>query len=209
MSEHLSGLKLYQGVGPNSYRVRIFLAEKNMTVPLEHIDFAKGEHRSPAFLKLNSLGQIPVLVFDDGAVITESVAICRTLEALRPATPLFGTDSRTIGRIEMWNRRIEWEIFATIGSVPLHSDPFFKERVAQVPAFAETQRAAVPGKWAWLDSEMADGRPYVAGNQFSFADINGMVAAWLGDVFGMPIPNGLEHVGAWSERVRARPSWNA
>jgi len=209
MTSEISGMKLHQGMGPNSYRVRIFLAEKGLAVALANIDFAKGEHRGSDFLKLNSLGQIPVLEFDDGTVITESVAICRYFEALRPEIPLFGADPLSVGQIEMWCRRVEWEIFATIGNVPLHSDEFFKHRLVQFPAFAETQRKAVPEKWAWLDREMADGRPFIAGDAFSMADINGMMASWIGEVFGMPIPQGLKHVGAWDESMRARPSWSA
>jgi glutathione S-transferase len=209
MTRKIDGMRLYQGDGPNSYRVRIFLAEKGLEVPLEFIDFAKNEHRAPDFLKLNSLGQIPVLRFDDGTVLTESVAICRYFEALHPESPLFGVEPLEIGRIEMWLRRVELEVFATIGNVALHSNPFFKDRLTQFPAFAETERKAVPDKWRWLDREMADGRPFLAGERFSMADIDGMVASWLGEVFDMPIPDGLAHVGPWNERVRSRPSWNA
>ena len=209
MARKIDGMRLYQGDGPNSYRVRIFLVEKGLEVPLELVDFAKNEHRAPDFLKLNSLGQIPVLRFEDGTVLTESVAICRYFEALHPERPLFGVEPLEIGRIDMWSRRVELEIFATIGNVALHSDPFFKDRLTQFPAFAETERKAVPDKWRWLDREMADGRPFLAGERFSMADINGMVASWLGGVFGMPIPEGLPHVGPWNDRVRSRPSWNA
>lgn len=202
-------MKLYQGDGPNSYRVRIFMAEKGIEVPMVRIDFAKSEHRSPQFLKLNSLGQIPVLELDDGTVITESIAICRYLENLHPEPPLFGHDPISRAKVEMWNRRMEQQIFATIGNVALHSDPFFKERHIQVPAFAEAQRGEVPGKWQWLDSELDDGRPFIAGDFFSTADIIGMVASWLGDVFGMPIPDGVENVRRWDKAMRARPSWQA
>lgn len=133
-------MKLYQGDGPNSYRVRIFMAEKGVEVPMVRIDLDKGEHRSPQFLKLNSLGQIPVLELDDGTVITESIAICRYLENVHPEPPLFGHDPISRAKVEMWNRRMEQQIFATVGNVVLHSDPFFKERHTQVPAFAEAQR---------------------------------------------------------------------
>lgn len=201
-------MKLYQSIGPNSYRVRIFMAEKGIRVPSVEIDFGKMEHKAPEFLKLNSLGQVPVLELD-GTVITESIAICRFLEALNPEPPLFGADPVSQGKVEMWNRRVEQEVFGTIGNVALHTDPFFKERQTQVPAFAEAQRADVPRKWAWLDRELGDGRPFIAGDAFSTADIIGMVASWLGDVFAMAIPDGLDHVGAWDRRMRARPSWNA
>src|SRR4029450_832843 len=104
-------MQLYCGDGPNSYRVRIFMAEKGIEVPQVRIDFEKGEHRSAEFLKLNSLGQIPVLVLGDGTVITESIAICRYLEELHPTPALFGSNPLSAGKIEMWNRRIEFEVF--------------------------------------------------------------------------------------------------
>jgi glutathione S-transferase len=202
-------MRLYQGDGPNSYRVRIFMAEKGVDVPMVPISFKKMEHRTPEFLKLNSLGQIPVLVLGDGTVITESVAICRYLEELHPSPALFGTGAVERAKVEMWNRRVEIEIFGTIGDVALHSEPFFKDRLVQFPAFAETQRKAVPKKWAWLDRELADGRPFLAGENFSVADVTGGVASWLGGVFGMEMPAELPRVRRWSERVKARPSWNA
>jgi glutathione S-transferase len=148
-------------------------------------------------------------VLDDGTVITESVAICRYLEAVHPATPLFGTDAATKGKVEMWNRRMENEVFATIGNVVLHTNEFFRERGTQVPEFAEAQKQAIPERWAWLDREMSDGRPYLAGNQFSMADISGMVTLWLSEVFSFEVPSGLAHVQGWNERLRRRPSWNA
>ena len=204
-----NGEKLHCGIGPNSYRVRIFMAEKGIELPLVDVDLLKGEHRAPAFLKLNSLGQIPVLELADGSVITESIAICRYIEAKYPWPKLFGDSPEYCGTVEMWNRRAEIEIFGTIGSVALHSDPMFANRLTQFPAFAETQRLAVPAKWAWLDREMADGRAFIAGEQFSVADITAAVAGWLGDFFGMEIPGDLPRVRRWNERVRARPSWNA
>jgi glutathione S-transferase len=202
-------MKLYVAPGPNSYRVRIFMAEKGIKLPMVELDYAKREHKSPEFLKLNSLGQVPVLVLDDGAVITESVAICRLLEDLHPTPPLFGNDAKSKGLIEMWNRRMEQEVFGTIGNVTLHTNEFFKERVIQVPAFAEAQRKMIPGKWTWLDNEMSDGRPFLAGDQFSIADISGMVTLWLSEVFSYEVPSNLAHVQAWNERLRQRPSWNA
>ena len=202
-------MKLYVAPGPNSYRVRIFMAEKGIELPLVELDYAKREHKAPEFLKLNSLGQVPVLEFDDGTVITESVAICRYLESLHPTPALFGSDAVNKGKIEMWNRRMEQEVFATIGNVVLHSDEFFKDRHVQIPAFAEAQRKAIPQKWAWLDREMSDGRAYLAGDEFSMADINGMVTLWLSEVFSFEVPPKLANVARWNERLRQRPSWGA
>ncbi len=202
-------MKLYSAPGPNSYRVRIFMAEKGIELPIVPIDFGTREHKSPEFLKLNSLGQVPVLELDDGDVITESVAICRFLEALHPTPSLFGADAKSQGKVEMWNRRMEQEVFATMGNVVLHTDEFFKERQTQVPAFAEAQRQAIPVKWAWLDREMSDGQPYLAGDEFSMADISGMVTLWIAEVFDFEVPATLSHVQRWSKSLHERPSWSA
>ena len=202
-------MRLHWSIGPNSYRVRIFLAEKGIEVPRTYIDFEKGEHRSPEFLKLNSLGQVPVLKLDDGTVITESVAICRYFEEVHPSPPLFGEGAVERAQVEMWNRRAEQVIFGTIGDVALHTAELFKDRLPQFPAFADAQRLAVPDKWAWLDRELADGRTFIAGERFSIADITASVASWLGEFFKTERPSRLSNVERWLDRVRSRPSWNA
>jgi glutathione S-transferase len=206
--EQLKDMQLHCGIGPNSYRVRIFMAEKGIDVPRVDVDLMTAEHRSAEFRKLNSLAQIPVLVLADGTVITESVAICRYLEELHPSPALFGTHAISRAKVEMWNRRAEFEIFGTIGNIALHTAELFKDRLVQFPAFAETQRDAAPGKWAWLDRELDDGRLFLAGDQFSIADITGAVAAWLGGFFGAEIPASLANVQRWLGRVHERPSWN-
>jgi len=203
-------LRLYQGMGPNSYRVRIFMAERGIgDVEMVEVRLDRGEHKTEAFRALNSLGRIPVLVLPEGTAISESVAICRYLDEMRPGTPLFGADPIERAKVEMWNRRLELEIFATIGNVALHSDPLFAGRIVQFPAFAAAERSAMAARWAWLEAEMNDGRPFVAGDAFSAADVTGMVASWLGEILGIGIPDNAHHVRRWDERMRARPSWNA
>ena len=140
------GTRLYQGAGPNSYRVRIFLAEKGIDVPREEVDIFRGDQKAPEFKKLNSLGQIPVLTLGDGTVITESMAICRYFETLHPRPPLFGADPAECGKVEMWNRRAEIVVFGTIGNVAFHTQEMFANRQTQFPAFAETERLAVPAE---------------------------------------------------------------
>lgn len=161
------------------------------------------------FRKLNSLGQIPVLELDDGSVITESMAICRYIEELHPDPSLFGTDPGERARIEMWNGRMMFELFFRLGNVAQHSLPCFANRRVQVAAFAAAEREVIPGKWAWLDSELADDRPFIAGDRFSVADITGMAASLPGDLPQIAIPAALTDVRRWDERIRARSSWSA
>jgi glutathione S-transferase len=202
-------MKLYNAPAPNPRRVRIFLAEKGIVIPRVELDLPAGENRSAEFRKLNSLGQVPVLELDDGSVITESMAICRYLEELHPEPSLFGRNARDRARIEMWERRISNELFIRIGNVALNALPFFATRRTQVAAFAQAERQVVPEKWAWLDGELADGRPFIAGADFSVADITGMAASLLGEMLEIEVPASLTNVRRWDASVRARPSWSA
>lgn len=199
----------YNAAAPNPRRVRIFLAEKGLELPREDLDIPAGETRTPAFLEKNALGEVPVLELDDGTFITESVAICRYLEALHPEPPLFGRDPVEQAMVEMWNRRFELEIMTPFGQIARHSFEFFKDRVEQIPAYAESQRRLAARRLAWLDGELADGRPYLAGKNFSVADITGMAASMLAGFVKFEIPETLTHVRRWNDRLRSRPSWSA
>jgi glutathione S-transferase len=202
-------MKLYSGPAPNPRRVRIFLAEKAIDIPRVDLDLLAGENRTPEFRKLNSLGQVPVLELDDGSVIAESLAICRYLEELHPDPSLFGSTPRDRARIEMWNGRMTNELFLRIGNVALNTLPLFASRRTQVAAFADAERLVVTEKWAWLDTELSDGRTFIAGDSFSVADITGMVASMLGEMLKIELPATLTNVRRWGDRVRARPSWSA
>jgi len=68
---------------------------------------AVGAHRGPEFLRKNPFGRVPVLELDDGSYLSETIAICRYLEALYPEPPLFGVGPREQADVEMWQRRVE------------------------------------------------------------------------------------------------------
>src|ERR1700722_3545939 len=76
-------MKLYNehNPAPNPRRVRIFLAEKNISMPFVHVPMRQGAHKSAEFMVKNSLGQVPVLELDDGSTPSESIAICRYLRS--------------------------------------------------------------------------------------------------------------------------------
>ena len=205
-----SPVRLYDYKGaPNPRRVRAFMAEKCIDLPRVEVDLSNNEQRSSAFLQINSLGKVPVLALHDGTFLTESIAICRYLEELHPTPALFGADAMARAKVVMWNRRIELVIFNTIVDVASHTPPPPRDGIVQLAAFARSQREAVPGKWAWLDQEMADGRHFIAGDTFSVADLTCMAASRLGEELEIEVPASLAHVGRWNDRMRKRPSWNA
>src|SRR4029450_3053044 len=100
-------MKIYDSrTAPNPRRVRIFLAEKGVSIPYEDVDISKADNRSPEFRRKNPLGTLPVLELDDGTFIAESVAICRYFEELHPDPPLMASDARDRAIVEMWQRRM-------------------------------------------------------------------------------------------------------
>ena len=95
-------MKLYDHpTAPNPRRVHVFMAEKGIEIERINVDMQKGEHKTEAFMQKNANGQIPVLELDDGAHISESISICRYLEALQPSPSMFGDTPEDIGRIDM------------------------------------------------------------------------------------------------------------
>jgi glutathione S-transferase len=111
-------MKLYDAkTARNPRRVRIFLAEKGIMVPLEQVDIVAARNREPAFRAKNPMGTLPVLELDDGTTIAESVAICRYFEEVQPEPPLLGTDAKDRALVEMWQRRMEYELFVPVTQV--------------------------------------------------------------------------------------------
>lgn len=201
-------MKLYDTNSGNTKRVRIFIAEKGIEISRVALELGK-DTRSPEFLRLNSLGELPVLELDDGRILTESLAICRYLEAEFPERPLMGTTPFEQGHIEMWSQRIYAHLFMTHGNFVRHSMDFFNAVMEQVPEFAEAQRRAIPEKWMWLDREMSDGRDYIAGDTFSMADVHGMTVLMIADGLKISIPGQCACVNRWAAAMRGRPSFQA
>lgn len=178
-------------------------------MPTENISIMAGEQKSPEFLKINSRGQTPALKLDDGSVLSESVAICRYLEALHPENPLFGATPKEIGAIEMWMRRVEMLVMEPVGKVWVHTHPLTaKLPIKHFPEYGESNRARVLDGFSMCD-EALGGREYIAGPAFSMADIILFSTVEFAEFIGINIPEELEHLLDWHARVSARPSANA
>ena len=200
-------MKLYDtGRAPNPRRVRIFLAEKGITVPTEKVDLIALQQRSPAYSAINPMQRVPALVLDDGTVIAESIAICRYFEALQPDPPLFGRGALDVALVEMWNRRVEFHLFLPVASVFQHLHPAMKLMIdPQVPDWGEANKPRVFDFLQFLDGELK-GRPYVAGQSYTVADITAMVAVDFMRVSKLAMPDNLTNVRRWHAEVSARPS---
>src|SRR6201996_4630696 len=138
-------MKLYDGGrAPNPRRVRIFLAEKGITVPTEQVDLGKLEQRSATYTAINPMQRVPALVLDDGTVIAESIAICLYFEGLHSDPPLFGRGALDSALIEMWNRRAELHLLFSVATVFQHLHPAMKVMVdPQVVEWGEANKPRV------------------------------------------------------------------
>ena len=200
-------MKLYDNrVAPNPRRVRIFLAVMGMTVPAEEVDLGALAHKSEAFTAVNPFQRVPALVLDDGAVITESIAICRYLEWLTPDPVLFGRSGIGAAMVEMWERRMEHYLFAPVTHVFRHLHPAMKNMEnPQVPAWGEANKGRVLAALRLIDRELA-ARPFIAGESFSVADITALVAVdWMKPA-RLSAPEELVNLQRWRREVSARPS---
>ena len=194
------------GRAPNPRRVRIFLFEKGIEVPLKPVDMAELEHRSPDISAMNPFQRLPILELDDGTILTETVAICRYFEALHPEPPLMGIDPLDQAVVEMWNRRMELHFLLFVASAFRHTHPAMKDwEVPQVPEFGEANRPKALETMEFLDSELS-GREFVAGDRYSIADITAMMAIDMLKPARIDRPTHLKHLMRWYETVSSRPS---
>lgn len=194
---------------PNPRRVRIFLAEKGIEVPFEELDLMAGDLKSPEFTALNPYQRVPVLVLDDGTVIAESVAICRYFEEIQPEPALFGRGAVGKALVEMWQRRAELGLMQSVAHVLRHLNPKMAHlEVPQVPAWGEANKPKVLENLAILDNRLAESR-FLAGEEFSIADITAFVAASFLRAAKLELPAGLGNLERWLAELNGRPSARA
>jgi glutathione S-transferase len=202
-------LKLYDfTLAPSPRRVRIFLAEKGIDVELVQLDIMRNANRTPEFYKKNPLGSLPILEFDDGTFLSESVAICRYFEELQPEPNLFGLDARERAIVEMWNRRIELEIFAPVGHVWSHLSEVAKGRGRRIPEFGEIQKRAAIDRITWLDGELC-GREFIAGDRYTIADITTLRMIDFARTIDIRIQPEQLNLARWHREVSSRHSAKA
>ena len=209
-------MKLYEyTMAPNPRRVRIFLAEKGVTVETEQVDIPAGENLGADFRAINPRGLLPTLVLDDGTVIDESVAICRYFEELHPAPNLMGTDAKSKAVIESAQRHMEWDGLAAVAEAFRNSNPTFANRsisgsegVPAVPGLVDRGRAAAERFLTALNTGLGASR-FVAGDDFTIADITGFCVVDFAKWIQVRATDAHPHVQRWFAEVKARPSASA
>jgi glutathione S-transferase len=194
---------------PNPRRVRIFVAEKGIDLPETRVRMQAREHKSDEHRARNSLGQLPTLVLDDGTAISESVAICRYLESLHPEPTMFGATAVEQALVDMWIRRIEFQLMTPVGMFWRHAHPLTAALLTQFNDFGESNREAYARSCGWLDRELAAGGPFIAGETYGMADICALTTVDFAAFTGLEMPEGATALRDWHARVSERPSAQA
>jgi glutathione S-transferase len=202
-------LLYHDPVAPNPRRVRIFAAEKGITLETIEVSIAAGAHLKPEFRTKNPLRLLPVLELEDGRILRESMAICRYLEELHPEPNLFGADPWERAQVEMWNRHAELELLFPIAQAFRNGHPFYKDKIKQAPDFAAIMKEVVLDRFVWIDHELSS-REFLAGDRFTVADITAMCAIDFGKPSDIRVnPEIHPNLKRWHDQVKARPSARA
>lgn len=201
---------LYNFNSTSPRRVRIYLAEKGVDVPMVEIDIMKGESRTEDFLKKNPFGGVPVLELDDGTCIPESVAICRYFETIYPDPPLFGVTAVEKAMVEAWMRRLDSYILQPAGQVWVNDSPITRGRIENPNlAAAETGRMRLRRTYALMDAHLANNE-FLAGDRYSVVEASGLALLDFAAIrVDVPYGEELVHLKRWHDQLAARPSAQA
>jgi glutathione S-transferase len=202
-------MKIYDTkTAPSPRRVRIFLAEKNIPMEYVQIDLQKGENLSDLMRKKNPVGKIPVLELDDGTCISEGASICRYFEELHPEPSLMGRTALEKAQIDMWHRQVELYFFGQVGMFFQHSTGYFKDRMTPVKEYGEVAGKNAADFLKVLEKRLAE-TEFIAGEQYSVADITALCAVDFARVINLYISDGQTNLKRWYEAVSQRPSAKA
>src|SRR5262249_9425875 len=155
-------------------------------------------------------GQLPALELDDGRVIAETTVICEYVEEKHPEPVLIGATPEARAETRMWTRRAVLNVIEPMSNGFRYKEglPMFKDRMRTIPHAADDLKALAQDGLKLLDEGLA-GKPFIAGSRFTLADV---ALYSLLDFFagvGQPLDPELKNVGAWFQRVGARPSADA
>ena len=203
-------MKFYNSVGPNPRVVRMFMAEKGITIPSQDVNLMAGENRQAEHLKRNPHGQMPCLEIDNGAYLSEITAICEYLEDKTPKPALIGATAEEKAETRMWTRRIDLNICEPLANGFRYSQglPLFQSRMVTVPEAADGLKKIAQDRLKWLDGQM-EGKTFVCGSRFTLADVLLYGFLDFGGQVGQPLSPEFKNLTAWFARVKDRPSTKA
>lgn len=206
-------MKLYTfPPAPNPKRLDIFMAEKGIDIETTNVDLMAGEHRKEPYLSLNPWGTVPILILDDGTVMTEVIGMYSYLEALYPEVPLLGSDAVSRAQILSWDHRCFVEGFTGVAEVLRNSSQAFAGRALpgpvgyeQIPELIDRGRKRIHAFYKVLDEQL-ENKSFMVGTSFSVADIAAYVFVNFSGWVKETVPDDCPHLSAWYQMISERPS---
>lgn len=206
-------MKFYDcSMAPNPRRVRIFIKEKGLDIPSIEVDLFGGENLKEDYLSKSIWGLCPALELDDGTVISEAPAVCSYLNDIHPEPPLFGTTPLERAQVISWDRHMEHSGMQSVIYAFRNNFPDFATRGVGgregdkiIPELIERGEHGIKIFFERLEKRLSDS-PYVAGENYSMADITGLVVIDFAKFAEFEIPDANTHSRKWYEKVSARPA---
>jgi len=200
-------VKLYDTpMAPNPRRVRWLMAEKGIEdIELVPMNLMQGSHKSPDFLAKAGLPALPALELDDGTTLTESIAICRYLDALYPEPNLFGRTAAETAVIEMWMRRAEMLVAVPFMLGVRHTHPAMAALETQDSHVGQFNTAQGLAALTVLDRRLGE-TEWLAGDRLTIADIVAFIGIDFTRMIRLPIPEALANLQRWAAAMRTRPA---
>ncbi len=208
-------MKLYDfALAPNAQRVRVFLIEKGLEVLTEQLNVREDDQFVEPFNSMNPFNCVPFLELENGTIIAESMSICRYLEELYPKPPLFGKTIEQRAVIDMWLRRFELDAFTPMLHAIRNHVPMFAGRVVpgtrnnlpQIPIIVTRSKEMMEIFLARVEPHMAQNE-FVAGSNFSVADITGFFTLRMTSILGMDLTSSYPATAAWFSKISTRPAF--
>ena len=208
-------IELYWGSGsPFAWRVMLTLEVKGLEYESKLLEFSKGDHKTPAYLKLNPRGKVPTLK-DGDFVLYESLAIMSYIDRKYPDPPLFGKTPEETGLI--WRWLAECESYVVSAGDKLVRPIFFGqglERVEEIQQGAQTLR----DEFKRLDERLARSQ-WLIGDKLSASDIgifpitqlvlraSSKEAAQPFNLGFLPLEQRFPNIARWVQRIEALPNY--
>jgi glutathione S-transferase len=192
-------MKLYEFPPTRSIRVRWTLQELGVPFEATTVNMLAGEHKSPAYLKVNPAGKLPALV-DGDLMLTESIAIVLYLAEKYPEKGLIPADLAQRAELYRWLLFAATELEQPLWRIARHTNVYPEEK--RLPAEVALAREDFKPMAAVLEEHLK-GRQFVMGNKVTVADFAlAYTLDWANEI---QLLDGFPQTKAYMERMYARP----
>jgi glutathione S-transferase len=199
-------MKLYVNrLSPNVRRVRLTAAALGLELEEISLDFAKGEHKAPAYLALNPNGVVPTLV-DGSFVLSESRVIAQYLASKKPDSGLLPRDEQARADVTRWQFWDSSHFSPQVGTLAFQRviKPMFG--MGEPDADKVTEALTSFRRYAAVLNDQLNGKQYVVGDSLTLADLTIAASLMYAQQSEVPVAE-FPNVQAWLSRMTELDAW--